>query len=274
MKKVLKIRAILILHAGLMLVFLSIGGVALAQDSEGDSPRIEIAFPIEFDIDYGATNGYAVINRYLPLIAFPMGEKWKLINLTLATVADAPGGIPGFPGNPEPVSGGRVFGLGDLTDVVFFTPPAMLGNLLLGFGPAVGFPIATDDRLGSGKWTIGPAVRITYRPGPWNLGAVVVNLWSFAGDSDRKDVNQLMVRGLIRRNFGSGWYFTSNPIITANWKASSGQQWLVPIGGGIGKLFELGSAHVALSIHAYYYAIKPDGAPNGLFRVALTLPIP
>jgi hypothetical protein len=46
------------------------------------------------------------------------------------------------------------------------------------------------------------------------LGALIVNLWSFAGDSNRKEVNQLLIRGLIRRRLGGGWYFTSNPIIT------------------------------------------------------------
>ena len=106
------------------------------------------------------------------------------------------------------------------------------------------------------------------------MGALVANLWSFAGDSNRNDVNQLLIRGFIRRRLGAGWYFTSNPIITANWKADAGQRWLLPLGAGIGKRFEIGSLPVALAVHYYYHVIKPDGAPDGLIRVDLIIPVP
>ena len=255
-------------------VALLLPSAVVAQEHDRDPPRREFALPIEIDVDYGAENGTAIISRYLPLVALPLGERWRLINLTLAVVADAPGGVPGRPGNPEPVPSEPVFGLGDLTDVVFFTPPSRSDELVWGFGPAVTFPVATDAALGSGKWSAGPAFRIAYRPGPWNLGAAVLNLRSFAGDPLRGDVHQLVIRGLIRRQLGGDWYFTYNPIITANWNASSGQRWLIPIGGGIGKRFELGSRQIALSVHAYGNVVKPQGAPDGLFRIDFVLPIP
>jgi hypothetical protein len=262
------------LHIATAVMSLFINEPAFAQNKEKKSPQIVFSLPIEFDFDHGASNGYAIINRYLPLVAFPLGEKWKLINLTQFIVADAPGGVPGRPGNPEPESGDRVFGLSDLTNAVFLTPPPLSKRFVWGFGPAVVIPIATDERLGSGKWLTGPALRFAYRPGEWNLGALIVNLWSFAGDSNRKDVNQLLIRGLIRRRLGGGWYFTSNPIITANWKAESGQQWLIPLGAGIGRRFEISSISVALAVHYYHHVIKPDGAPNGLFRIDFIIPVP
>lgn len=263
-----------LLYTVIAVSFLLINETAFAQNKENKSQQIVFSLPIELDFDYGASNGYAIINRYLPLVAFPIGEKWKLINLTQIIVADAPGGVPGRPGNPEPGAGDRVIGLSDLTNVVFFTPPPPSKRFVWGFGPAVGFPIATDDRLGSGKWLTGPALRFAYRPGEWNLGALIANLWSFAGDSNRKDVNQLLIRGLIRRRLGGGWYFTSNPIITANWKAPSGQIWLIPLGAGIGRRFEISSISVALAVHYYHHVIKPDGAPDGLFRLDFIIPVP
>ncbi|MBT8379607.1 MAG: neuromedin U [Ignavibacteria bacterium] len=265
---------IFFLQAALVSGFLFISGTILAQDKESKSPKIDFSLPIEIDFDYGASNGYAIINRYLPLVAFPIGEKWKLINLTQIIIADAPGGVPGRPGNPEPGAGDRVFGLSDLTNAVILTPPPPSKRFVWGFGPALVIPIATDERLGSGKWLTGPALRIAYRPGEWNLGALIVNLWSFTGDSNRKEVNQLLIRGLIRRRLGGGWYFTSNPIITANWKAESGQKWLLPLGAGIGRRFEIGSLPVAFAVHYYHHVIKPDGAPEGLFRLDFILPVP
>lgn len=231
--------------------------------------------PVEIDFDFGASNGNAVINRYLPLFAVPLGSGWQYQNLTLAVIANAPGGVPGRPGNPEPVPGPSVFGLGDLTNVFLLAPPSMSDRLVIGFGAGATLPTATDARLGSGKWSAGPAFRIAYRPGRWNLGALVANLGSFAGDSERQDVHQLLLRALIRRQLGAGWYFTSNPIITANWSQERGEQrWLIPVGGGLGKRLALGSRTVAVAVHGYWNAVRPEGAPHSLFRVDLVIPIP
>ena len=216
------------LETGLVLGFLILAVTTVAaQDAQ--PPRRDFTFPIEIDFDRGAANGNATIMRLMPLASFPMGERWRIINLTLAIVADAPGGVPGRPGNPEPVPGPKVFGLGDLTDAVFFTPPTRSTKLVWGFGPALTIPLATSEQLGSGKWSAGPAFRVAYRPGKWNLGAVAVSLNSFAGDDDRFDVNQLMIRGLIRRRLENRWYFTTNPIITANWNASADQRCSAPV---------------------------------------------
>jgi len=263
---------VVVAAAALLLLFT--GNPVCAQESSNDPPRSDFALPIEIDFDHGAQNGDAIISRYIPLLSFPLGTDWQLINLTLVVVADAPGGVPGRPGNPEPVPGGNVFGLGDLTHAVFFTPPSGSRRLVWGFGPVFGFPTATDERLGSGKWSMGPAVRFAYRPANWNLGVVVVNLSSYAGDSTRGDVNQLLVRGLIRRDLGAGWYFTYGPIITANWNQSSGQRWLIPVGGGIGKSFQIGSRQFTVAVHGYYNAVKPEAAPHSVLRVSLVMPVP
>ena len=83
-----------------------------------------------------------------------------------------------------------------------------------------------------------------------------------------------MIRGLVARDLGNEWFLTYSPIITANWNAPSGQEWVVPIGGGIGKRFELGSMPVSLAIQGFANVVKPDGAPDTVFRITLVAPIP
>lgn len=258
---------------GSVMMILTLASV-IAHAQESGQPRRDFTFPIEADFDHGAANGNAMIMRLMPLASFPMGERWKVVNLTLAVVADAPGGVPGRPGNPEPIPGPKVFGLGDLTNAVFFTPPSRSPRLVWGFGPALAIPIATDEQLGSGKWSAGPALRIAYRPGSWNLGAAAIYLKSFAGADDRFDVNQVMIRGLIRCRLGDRWYFASNPIITANLDAAKEQRWLVPFGGGFGRRFTVGGTEMAISAQYYSNIIKPDGAPDGVFRIDVVVPIP
>lgn len=59
------------------------------------------ALPVELDMDYGAANGDAIILRIQPLYTFPVADTWKLVHLDTFTLADAPGGIPEFPGGQE-----------------------------------------------------------------------------------------------------------------------------------------------------------------------------
>lgn len=252
---------------------------AIASDGEQPSkqPLKEasefFALPAELEFDSGATNGDATILKFSPLYKISLSENWSLINLNLIVLAEAPGGIPGLPGNPSPGMGDKTFGLGDFTHLSFFTPKST-GNFIYGAGFLATLPVATDDTLGSDKWSAGPSFRVTYRRGAWNLGLLGGNLWSYAGNSDRGDVNQLMLRGAIRRTLFDRWYAISAPIITANWKAKSGQKWLIPLGGGIGRRLGSDSSPWAVSVQAYANVVKPDAAPDWMVRFAIAAPIP
>jgi hypothetical protein len=45
-----------------------------------------------------------------------------------------------------------------------------------------------------------------------------------SGVAYRKNVHQMLVQPFINYNFPRGWYLTSSPIITANWKAPGSEQ--------------------------------------------------
>ena len=227
------------------------------------------ALPLELDFDSGAENGDANILRIMPLYTFPVFENWKLVNLSIISMADAPGGTPAFPGDR---SFGQEAGISDLLHASFVTP-AQSGDLIWGIGAILAIPTATDDSLGSGKWAAGPAFRVTYRKGPWNLGVLASQRWSFAGSDNRADVNQLLIRGAVRRQFPNDWFFVYAPLITANWD-SPGEKWVVPVGGGIGRSFKIGKYPWAWSVQGYYNAIKPDAAPDWVIRFSIIAAIP
>ena len=42
-----------------------------------------------------------------------------------------------------------------------------------GLGPTFIFNSATDDRLGLGKWSVGPTLAVVSIPDPWVVGALV-----------------------------------------------------------------------------------------------------
>jgi hypothetical protein len=249
---------------------------AVAQDGDRAGLRMpprSFALPMEIERDFGASDGDATIIRIMPLYSLRLNDAWRLVNLTLITLADVPGGVPGRPVNPNPVRGEAVFGLSDLIHTGFFTPEGQSG-FIWGAGFILSLPTATDEVLGSGKWAVGPAIRLTYRRGPWNLGAVTGQRWSFAGQSSRPELNALLVRGTTRCRLSGGWYFIYAPIIVANWNAPSSQRWVVPVGGGLGKSFELHGRLWAASVQAYHNAIRPDAAPDWALRLQIVAAIP
>lgn len=165
------------------------------------------------------------------------------------------------------------FGLGDLSYTMFLSP-AEAGKVIWGIGPKFSFPTATDDSLGTGKWSAGPSAVVLTMPGRWVLGALVSNIWSFAGDDDRPDVNAMSIQPFINYNFEKGWYFSSSPIITADWTADSNERWTVPVGGGIGKIFKIGNQPMNAQLGAYYNVEKPNGAEDWNIRFQLQFMFP
>ena len=165
------------------------------------------------------------------------------------------------------------FGLGDTTYQAFFSP-AKPSSVIWGVGPAFVLPTATNSSLGSEKWSAGMAAVVLTMPGKWVLGALAQNVWSFAGDSDAQDVDKFLLQYFINYNLVKGWYLTSTPIITANWEASSGNEWTVPFGGGAGRLVKFGKQPVDFKLQAFWNAVKPDSGPDWSlqFQVKLLFP--
>lgn len=247
-------------------------GILVAAKAQAQQPTEKLsvaprffALPVELDGDFGAANGDALIMRMQPLYKVPLSEKWELVNVNIITLADAPGGTPVFPSDTPAT------GLSDLFHASFFTPKHN-NDFAWGIGPVLTLPIATDDALGSGKWTGGIGGRFTYRVGGWNLGIIATQRWSFAGSGNRADVNQFLARGAIRYPFSDKWYFVSAPIIVANWDADD--KWLVPVGGGIGRNFTHNGHPWAWSVQSYVNAIKPDPAPDWILRFQFVAAIP
>ena len=52
-----------------------------------------------------------------------------------------------------------------------------------------GFPPASEDLLGTGKWLAGLSALGVYMGPQWKIDALVQHYWNFAGDDDRDDVN-------------------------------------------------------------------------------------
>ena len=163
-------------------------------------------------------------------------------------------------------------GLGNIQYQGFFTPAAP-GRIIWGLGPVFEFPTNTSG-LGSDKWSAGAAALVLTMPGNWVVGALVQNMWSFAGASDAPSVNKLTFQYFINYNLSNGWYLTSTPIMTADWEKPGSERWTVPLGGGIGKLVRFGKQPVDFKLQAFGNVAKPDGGPDWSMMFAVKFLFP
>ncbi len=159
-------------------------------------------------------------------------------------------------------SGKFTSGLADIVFTAFYKPESK--GLTYGFGPVLEIPTGGSMR-GSEKWSAGPSALVLVSPGDWTIGALINNVWSFAGDSDRADVNRMLLNAFVTRQLGNGWYVNSAPIITIDWEADSGDQLTLPLGAGGGKVVMLGGKlPLNLQTGLYYNVVRPEDSPTSL----------
>ena len=199
-----------------------------------------------------------------PVIPIALSDDLLLITRTIVPVIYQP---------EPPTGGGGTFGLGDMNPQFYFSPKTS-SNITWGVGPTFLLPTATSQVLGQGKWGIGPAAVIVVTTKQFVFGAVANNIWSIAGDSDRSDVSQLTFQPFINYNVKDGWYLVSAPILTANWEASGGNQWTIPLGGGFGRVFAIDKQRVNAQLQAFWNVVKPDGGPDWTLRAQFQLLFP
>ncbi|MEN8712174.1 MAG: neuromedin U [Arenicellales bacterium] len=241
------------------LIICSMASVADLRSAVQNPISSLVSLPFKFTFDYGANNGDGTIMNINPVVPVTVGE-WNLVNRALIPVGSVDGPITG-PGNPSPSGAGSASGLGDINYSLYFSP-VKYDKVIWGAGPSINMPTANDDQLGSGKWSAGiTGVALTV-PKWGSMGILGRQLWSFAGDSDRKDVNQTLIEPFLNYNLDNGWFLLTDIVMTANWEADSSNRWTIPLGGGLGRVFKVGNQAINSRLEAYYNAERPDGAPD------------
>ena len=227
---------------------------ALAKASQNPvAALISVPFENNATFNNGPDDVFVDILNIKPVIPMGITENWNLINRAIVPLVYQDDGFR----DPQGQELGGQFGLGDIVYQGFISPKKP-GKIIWGLGPELHIPTGTD-RLTTDQWSLGPAAVVLTMPGHWVIGALVSNVWNIGnGYNDAPNVNAMTAQYFINYNMEGGWYLTSAPVMTANWKADSGEKWTVPVGGGFGRVFKLGGQHVNMKLAAYYNVDAPD----------------
>jgi len=235
----------------------------LAQNPVGN--LISVPFQNNTNFNVGPQSGTQNILNIQPVIPVSINSDWNLITRTIIPVVSMPA---------LGLGGERENGLGDI-QLTGFLSPANPGKWIWGAGAVAQLPTNTNG-LGNDNWGLGPTAVLLHidKGSPWVYGALVNNIWSMSSSHDGGRYNNGLIQPFLNYNFPQGFYLTSAPIATVNWKAEGGQKWTVPLGGGIGKIFHLGKLPVNTQLSAYYNVVHPDDAANWQLRFQVQFMFP
>src|SRR5688572_21693662 len=187
-----------------------------------------ISVPLQNNLDYGIGTYQGSKNtlNIQPVIPFKLSRSLNLITRFIIPLVDQHN-ITG--------EGNKEFGLSDATVSAFFSPVAKNGGLIWGAGPAILVPIGTNDFLSTRQWAAGPTLLILKQFSGFTYGFLANQLWSFAGDKDRNDVNQMFLQPFFAYNFKSGAGLNLNSEMTFDWQNNTSLIFLNPLISGITK---------------------------------------
>ncbi len=260
----------------------------------------------EFDYirNKGDLSNHSTKNQYQflfqPVLPVPLTTNWKLLTRPVVPIASAP--IPRLDSFEDIIGSGsftsftfnrnvglgikragvrssgwyRKFGLGDIT-VPLMLSPRKKSPWMLAAGPTLSLPTATDSKLGSGLFEVGPAAVIGYKTKNLTVGTLSQYWWDVAGWGDSNSVSRGSVLYFLYYNIpGPGhWQVGMNPIITYNDKASSGDKWNVPVGITVGKMVKFGKQPAKVQVGVDYSPVYQDNyGERWKFKVMITPVIP
>jgi hypothetical protein len=268
-----------VVTAALCLVAILTGASAHAELSPEDLAKIAqnpvgnlISVPFQENayLNTGPLNKTQNVLNIQPVIPIHLTGDWNIITRTILPIISLPAFAP---------DQSRTNGIGD-AQISAFLSPANPGAWIWGVGVATQLPTHSNDVLGNNNAGLGPSFVILHleHGSPWVYGVLVSNIWSVGNSgnlqSNATKYNNGLMQPFINYNFEGGLYLTSSPIFTVNWEAQGSQQWTVPMGAGVGKLFKIGRLPVNTQVSGYYNVVRPDFAANWQLRAQVQFMFP
>jgi hypothetical protein len=216
------------------------------------APAPYVSAEEEVSPTYDDTKGSSTVLNLRAQIPFVGAGLQQVFRIRLPIVTSAP---------QTAITGAGDIGLFDLA--VLSTPRGRwLG------GATIRIPSAQNDSLGSGKYSIGPALGYETRQGAWTLGFFNQNFFSVIGPSSRSAVGQTKIEPTAAYTLPRGWSIgTSTMGFTYDWVRNAWTE--VPIGLRIDKVFRNALRPIDAYVEFEKNLAAVAGVPSWTFRAAL-----
>lgn len=222
---------------------------------------ISVPFQHNWDFGIGPSDAMRYTLNFQPVVPISLTKDWNVISRTILPTVYLESTAPGI---------GSEFGLGDTLQSFWLSPKQPPGGWILGAGPALQLPTATDGDLGSGQWGAGPTAVVLRQDKGFTYGVLGNHIWSYAGWGDQ-DVNATYLQPFLGYTTKTLTSFFVNTESTYDWQ---GEQWTVPVNFMVNQMVKVGKQPISLQLGYRYYAEGPAEGPDWGLRFTVTLLFP
>lgn len=194
--------------------------------------------------------------NFQPLIPADISKDWFYISRPIIPIISQTNiGVPNETHN----------GLGDIIYGGYFGKRGHSFNW--GAGPALSLPVGTDKTLSSKKWQAGPTAIVNYQKENITLGFLAIQLWSFAGDSERPEQNLFFFQPYFIVTDPRGYALGLLMDDYYNWMTD---KWFWSVNPYLQKVFKWGDQPVSVSIGPRFFSGPENVTPDSGWRLTLS----
>jgi hypothetical protein len=211
---------------------------------------INLPFQLNYDQNIGASED---IERYQlniqPVIPIKLNDQWNVISRTILPVVYQQY-------NDLPMS--NDWGTGDLTQSFFFTPdPKMTGGVIVGFGPVLYLPTASEKTLGADQYGLGPTVVVAKQSQGWTYGALANHLWAVEKKHEATGINNTFLQPFLNYTTKNSVTWSLNTESTYDW---NNDDYTIPVNLSVTKLLTLNQQPISIGGGVRYWAHDEDNS--------------
>ena len=148
-----------------------------------------------------AEDGDQYYVNFQPVVPITLNEDWNLISRTIVPIISQDDIFPGA---------GSQFGLGNVTQSLFFSPTKPVNGFVWGVGPVAYVPTNTDDLLGPDQWGLGPTAVALWQGNGWTLGMLANHIWSVGPNNGNPDISSTFLQPFVSYTTKDAWTFSLN----------------------------------------------------------------
>lgn len=211
---------------------------------------INVPFQLNYDDNIGAAEN---IERYQlniqPVIPIKLNDNWNVISRTVLPVVYQQYHNTGIEDD---------WGTGDITQSFFFTPsPEMTGGVIVGFGPVMLFPTASEKLLGADQYGLGPTVVVAKQTNGWTFGALANHIWDVRKKDGATGINNTFIQPFLNYTTPTSVTYSLNTESNYDWNTDD---YSIPINLTATKLISLNKQPISVGGGIRYWAHDNDNS--------------
>lgn len=190
------------------------------------------------------------------------------INHIVLPYFNAPGTVKTADGIPQLTSATRSNFLAPV-QIMSMVTSAEPSSLKFGVGPYIDVPLGSGYEGARQYLGVGVAGIMRYSEGGFTVAGLFQDAWNIGNNGQ-----PMLFNPNVAYNFPNGWYVLSSPIMQDNLADNFRNSFVVPIGGGVGKVLYFGALPVAIALSFYDNIIAPPTSPGWETKLGLTFVLP